>query len=202
MTKIATKSDSSRIALLISNVMNPLFVAVPTFLLIALRTAPNVAQALLWWAVTVVGLSATPLFFILSGVRQGTFTDPDLSQREQRIIPLLFGLLCTAAVFLALFFLHADRRVIAAIVAVLIGGVITLLITRYWKISLHLVGVAGSTTVLTLVYGPIFLLLTPLVVLVGWARWRVQAHTPLQAVAGAALATFITVATFALFRLF
>ena len=92
-------SDASRhegrwvqLAHIISQVTNPLFVALPTFLLVALHTAPDTLHALLWWAVIVVGISVVPFVFILCGVRRGDYTDQHLSVREQRLIPLLFGL--------------------------------------------------------------------------------------------------------------
>jgi membrane-associated phospholipid phosphatase len=195
------ESTSARVAHIVSLITNPLFVAMPTFLLIALHTAPDIAHAFLWWGVIVVGISLAPLVFIWNGVRRGHYTDQHLSLREQRIIPLLFGLICATAVFLILFLIHASLVLIATIITIFVGGVITLLITRYWKISMHLVGIAGSTTVLTVVYGPIFLLLTPLVILVGWARWRLGAHTLLQALAGVVLAVVVTLAIFFLFRL-
>ena len=198
----STSSDkglSARVAHLVSLATNPLFVALPTFLLVSLRTAPDVPRALLWWGVTVIGITVAPFVYILRGVRRGTLTDQHLSLREQRIFPLLFGLVCAAAVFFVLFLLHASLILIATIVAIFVGGIIALIITRVWKISMHLVGVAGSTTVLTVVYGPLFLLLTMLVILVGWARWREHAHTPLQAVAGVALAVGVTLAIFFLF---
>ena len=56
--------------------------------------------------------------------------------------------------------------------------------------------IAGSVTVFVLLFGPILLLLTPLVALVGWARWRVGAHTVAQAVVATILAVVITVGTF------
>jgi hypothetical protein len=59
------------------------------------------------------------------------------------------------------------------------------------------VGVSGgSIAVFVLLFGPILLLLTPLVALVGWARWRVGAHTVAQAVVATILAVVITVGTF------
>jgi hypothetical protein len=60
-------------------------------------------------------------------------------------------------------------------------------------VCLHLGGIAGSITIIVLLFGPILLVLSPLVVLVGWARWRVGEHTVAQAVV-------ITVATFWLLR--
>jgi hypothetical protein len=85
---------------------------------------------------------------------------------------------------------------------VVIGVVIAMAITHglRWKVSLHLGGVAGSVTVFVLLFGPLLLVLSPLVALVGWARWRVGAHTVAQAVVATVLAVGITVSTFRLMR--
>jgi hypothetical protein len=47
-----------------------------------------------------------------------------------------------------------------------------------------------------LLFGPILLVLTPLEALVGWACWRVGAHTVAQALATTVLTVVITVGTF------
>jgi hypothetical protein len=198
--KISYQEPWRRLAHIISEVSNPLFVALPTFLVIALVSAPDVPHALLWWVVAIIGISIAPFLFILRGVRQGHYSDHHVSVREQRFIPLLFGLGCMAASFILLYYFHASQVLIATVTAVIVACSISLLITRYWKISLHLVGMAGAVTVFALLFGPRFLVLSPLVVLVGWARWQVQAHTALQACVGASLAIGVTVAIFWLFR--
>ncbi|GHO62558.1 hypothetical protein KSC_014500 [Ktedonobacter sp. SOSP1-52] len=43
-------------ATVISEVTNPLLVALPTFLIVALATAPDVLHALLWWGIAVLGV--------------------------------------------------------------------------------------------------------------------------------------------------
>ncbi len=188
-----------RLARAISEVANPIFVAPPILLVIAVHTAPHVMQALLWWVVAVVGISAAPLLFILRGVRLGYFSDHHVSIREQRLMPLLFALGCVSFVFVLLLLLHASRHLLATVTAVLAACTIATVITRYWKISFHLVGMAGAMTILWILFGPLAAFLAPLVLLVAWARWRVGAHTPLQALAGTALAIGVTVGTCWLF---
>ena len=188
-----------RLAHLISEVANPIFVAPPIFFAIAVRTAPDIQHALLWWMITVVGISAAPLLFILRGVRLGHLSDHHVSIREQRIVPLLFALGCVICVFIILLLLHASYPLLAAMTAVLITGIIGTVITRYWKISFHLVGMAGAVTVLWILFGLLAALLTPTVLLVAWARWRVGAHTPLQALAGTVLAVSVAIGTCWLF---
>jgi hypothetical protein len=183
----------------VSVVTNPLFVALPTFLIIALFTAPDVPHAFLWWAVTALGISIAPLLFIWRGVKRGHISDYHVSVRAQRLIPLLFGVGCFFLVFLSMILLHVSLLLLATVTAALVALSIATVVTRYWKMSLHLVGLAGAVTVLVLHFGPFLLLLSPFVILVGWARWQVRAHTPLQAFAGTVLAISVTVATFWLF---
>jgi hypothetical protein len=184
----------------ISRVTNPLFLVPPIFLLVAVKTAPDLLHALLWWGIICVGLSLAPILFIRDGVRRGRYDDVHVSVRAQRTVPLLFGLACMGSVFLLLIVLHATVSLIATVTAALLALLIATLITHYgkWKISLHLVGISGSVTVLCWLASPLFLCLSPLIFLVGWARWKVQGHTLAQAFAGTALAVIVTVITFKL----
>ncbi|WP_201372715.1 hypothetical protein [Ktedonobacter robiniae] len=188
-------------AKVISEVANPLLVALPTFLLVALATAPDVLHALLWWGIAVLGISLAPLLFIWQGVRRGRYSDHHVSKREQRRVPLLFGLACMVLAFVLLLFLHASLPLLATVTATLVAVAVAAVITQYWKISLHLVGIAGAVTVCCLLWGPLCLFLSPLVVLVGWARWRLHAHTWFQALAGTILAVSVTLLMYRLFGL-
>jgi hypothetical protein len=196
------KTVQQRLAHGISEIFNPLFVALPTFFVVALFSAPDVWHALLWWIVAVLGISVAPFLFVWQGVRKGTYTDHHVSKREQRFVPLFFGLACTILSFLFLYLLHASFALIATMISVIVACGIALAVTRYWKISLHLIGLAGAVTVCVLLYGPHLLLLAPLVPLVAWARWEVRAHTVLQAIAGTLLAVGVTLLTFLLFGIY
>ncbi|GHO62900.1 hypothetical protein KSC_017920 [Ktedonobacter sp. SOSP1-52] len=187
------------VAKVISEVTNPLLVALPTFLIVALATAPDVLHALLWWSIAVLGISLAPLLFIWQGVRRGRYIDHHVSKREQRQVPLFFGLTCMLLVFVLLLFLHASSSLIATVTATLVAVVAC--ITLYWKISLHQVGIAGAVTVYCLVWGSFCLFLSPLVVLIRWARWRLHAHTLFQALAGTILAVGVTILMYYLFGL-
>ena len=146
----------ARLAHIISEITNPLLVALPTFLVIAIWTAPNVLRGLLWWVVTAIGVSLAPLFFVVRGVRVGRYSDHHVSLKEQRFIPLLFGIVCVSVAFVLLLILQASRPLIATMTAVLVVLSIAIGITRRWKISLHLVGVTGAVTACTLLFGPAF----------------------------------------------
>lgn len=187
-----------RLAAIISVVVHPGYVALPTLLVVALASAPGPVVGLLWWLAAVVGISGIPILFIAQGVRSGRYADRHLSRREQRVVPLLVSLVSVSMTFAVLVLVHASRALLATIVAVLLGGVLALVITygARWKISLHTGGITGTVTVFVLLFGAPALFLVPLILAVAWARCRVQAHTLAQVVAAAALALAVTVGVF------
>jgi hypothetical protein len=157
-------------------VTNPGSVALPTFLVVALHTAPSVGLSLWWWLITTSGISAVPLLHVCLDVCAGRYTDQHLRRREQRLISLSVGLVGTGTTLAVLVLLHSSRALQAPVTAVVVGVVVALAITHglRWKISLHLGGMAGAVTVFVLLWGWPALLLTPLV---GWAYWQLRAHT-------------------------
>jgi hypothetical protein len=54
----------------------------------------------------------------------------------------------------------------------------SLLATLAWKISIHVAVAAGAVVILVLVFCPGWLLLAPLVAVVGWARVVLDDHSP------------------------
>lgn len=187
-----------QIAEVVSRVTNPAYVALPTFLVVALRTAPNAGTGVLWWLVTTAGISLAPLLHIARGVRAGRYHDQHLSIRQERLLPILVGLASAGGALVLLILWHASRTYLATVAAVVVGAALALVITHglRWKISLHVAGNAGAATVLVVLFGWPALLLGPLVALVGWARWQVRAHTSAQLVAALLISVAVTMLTF------
>lgn len=106
--------------------------------------------------------------------RPGRFSGHRLSVPEQRLIPFVIGLVSAGASLAILMARLASMALLATVASM----VIAMAITRglRWKVSLHLGGIAGSVTVFVLLFGPALLVLSPLVPLVGWARWQARAH--------------------------
>ncbi|TFE22748.1 hypothetical protein [Cohnella luojiensis] len=192
-----------KLAYAISFLCNPLLIAVFLYLTISLRTASHPYEGLLWWIIICLGVSIAPILFIRRGVVRGKFSDHDISKREQRLIPILFALGCMAITLILLIFLHVSERLLATFVGMIGAIVAALLITQFarWKISLHLIGITGAVLTLSLLVSPKFYFLAVLIAVVGWARWRLEAHTIMQTIAGVALAAGVTAITFRLFGL-
>ena len=68
------------------------------------------------------------------------------------------------------------------------------LINIVWLISIHATGMMATTLLAGFIFGaPIGWALTPLLVLVCWARLYLKRHTPAQVVAGLALGALLIV---------
>ena len=64
-------------------------------------------------------------------------------------------------------------------------------ITRYWKISIHMIGVGGPIVALW-IYGFNYpLIMLTIIIVVSISRIALNAHTPTQVVAGTALAMIL-----------
>lgn len=200
LSSLSTSGD--RFAYWLSQITSPFVAGLGVLGYVSLSTASTLTEGLQWLAVIGVGL-AVPFGVVWWGVKKGKWTDIHISRRSQRLVPLLVGLVALGGMLAGLLLLSASRPLVATLVAVITSFSLATLITQVakYKISLHVDSAAGAVAVFCLLASPYFLALTPLVVLIAWARWKLGAHSPLQAISGAALGVAVTVTTFWLFGL-
>jgi membrane-associated phospholipid phosphatase len=161
-------------------------------------SAPGVSR---WWGLPAALFAAgIPMAYVFRGVRRGRFTDHHIAEREHRRGPLLFGAASVIAGTAALVALGAPREIVALLVAGMAGLVVFLVVTAFWKMSIHAGVAAGTVAVLTAVYGPWALTGALLVPLIGWSRVRLKAHTLAQVVAGTVVGALIGGTVFPLVR--
>jgi membrane-associated phospholipid phosphatase len=149
-----------------------------------------------WGLLATVFASGIPIAYILGGVRRGRLTDHHVRLPEQRRIPLLVGLASAAGGLALLAALGAPRPVLALVAAGVVGLVVAVSVSHWWKMSIHSAVAAGTLVVLASTFGPQVLLGSPLLALVGWSRVRLGDHTVGQVVAGAALGALVAVTVF------
>jgi membrane-associated phospholipid phosphatase len=127
-------------------------------------------------------------------VWRGKFTDVDVSNRSQRSGPFLFGIISAFAGFVIMALTNGPKNLQSILLITVIGGVIMMTITLWWKISIHASSLAGAATFLTALYGSAMLFTFLLVVLVGWSRVVLRRHTLGQVLAGSCLNIALTIA--------
>jgi hypothetical protein len=189
-----------RVARLVTEVLAPASFAAVMPLVVAWWSASSLVEAVGWWLVAVVFTTVVPMVFVVRAVRRGRLTDHHIGVREQRPVPLLFGMASVGAGLGLLVAGNAPPELVALVASMVGGLVVSLLVTLRWKISLHTGVAAGSVAILALLFGPALLGLAVVVGLVGWARVRLCDHTAAQAAAGAALGAVVAAALFTLLR--
>lgn len=191
-TNLATPLTSStplrvRYARAISNILSPAAISVPMIVLVAFYQASSVTHALIYAAITLFFLSIGPFGYILLNVRLGKLSDIDVSKRSERVKPFIFGLLSICLGWFVLVLTHGPDALISVLMVTAISGLIMMLITLWWKISLHASSLAGAATMLTALYGAVTLPLFGLLILVCWSRVVLRRHTVAQVIAGSLL---------------
>jgi membrane-associated phospholipid phosphatase len=124
------------------------------------------------------------MLYILIGVKSGKFSDVDVSVRSQRTGPFLFSIVSSLAGFFVLSSLHGSKNLESVLLITVISGIILMVITFWWKISMHASSLSGAITVLSMLYGKVMLPAFFLIILVSWSRVVLRRHTIAQVTAG------------------
>ena len=191
LTKTA-QTPRIHLARYISNALSPLVVSLPFVFLVALYHAQNVLTALLYALVILFFLSFGPMIYILVGVRMGKFTDSDVSMRSQRVGPFLFGITSALIGLATLFFTHGPKNLQTLLLVTVVSGLVMMIVTLWWKISIHASSLAAAATLLTALYGSVVLPAFVLLLAVCWSRVVLRRHTLGQVVAGSLLSIALT----------
>ena len=144
--------------------------------------------------------SIGPMLYIFGLYATDRISDLDMSIRSERqkvfVAFVIFFALGTADLAL----IHAPTIMTATMAALTASSLIVQIITMFWKISTHALGITAPLVASLYLFGreplPFFILIP----IVCWARVYLRAHTPLQVLAGTALGVASTVIFFALFR--
>ncbi|MBC7217262.1 MAG: hypothetical protein H5U36_03650 [Candidatus Caldatribacterium sp.] len=183
--------DRKKLAETLSLVLQPQAVAVLLYALVSFTFSRGL-RAVVFFVLSVLFVSVLPTVFVLFLAKRGRVSDPDLPRREERFFPYLGIVGMYGVLFVLLFLLSAPRELLAialCYISVTFAGAV---ISLFWKISLHLAGIAGPVTALVLLIHPLFALLYGLLVPLGWARVFLRKHTVLQAISGSLMSFAIT----------
>lgn len=193
-----------RLAQVISVVFYPLFV--PTYAFAILLTMPAYFSALLpaeskWLLIGLIFLTTcvvpTLLFIIM--IRTKLVSTTYLSNREDRTLPYIVSIIFFYVAYYMLRKLQVSPVFIYFMIGATFLNVLVMGINFVWKISSHLASigaVVGMTVGLSYFLGTFYFgLITASLIasgLVGFARLKLQAHTPAQVYTGFLLG-FLTI---------
>jgi hypothetical protein len=172
-------------AKIVSDVFSPPVVWAVMSIPIASRDAPSSDKAVLWAFIYIVMLALVPILYILFQVRRGNITDMHMPERSERIRPFVVSIFSAIAASVLLKAADASALMMWFVLSSLIQLFVMIVITRVWKISIHMIGITGMVITVGVMFGLVpALILLPLVPIVGVARLNLHRHTRSQVIAG------------------
>ena len=138
-------------------------------------------------------LTFLPLLPIILGSLRG-HVDLFVSEREKRPLYFAFAIL-SYTLGAVTCHLIGSRLFLIINVSYLITTISMTIATLKLKVSVHLAGVTGPATYITYFLGPKNLPLYLVAIPVAWARIKLGAHTPREALLGATISIITTITT-------
>ena len=200
--------QSTTLALVISSLFSPLILPVVVFGYASAKLESTTAGFLM---VNVVGILFFVLipFLILNRLTRSRIVDSmDVSNREERHRPFMYGLLSMGAGLVCFQYLPLQHGLIYMILCMISinNTTVAAIINLKWKISVHSMAISTAATVIYFMSGPVTLswpgsssssiaLLIAfflLIMVLQWSRIKLNMHTPSQVVAGTLLAIILT----------
>lgn len=185
---------ANRLARWVSILFDSSVLSLPVF--VALGWIESGAAGVAWAVVALAIVTGIPLGYLTLGKRFGWVSDLELSQRAERPRFILVSLGSDALALAVLVALGAPHLLRVIVLTYLCLGAAMFAVSNFWKISLHMVGVAGFSTALVFVFGVPALFAFLSLPLVAWARWQRRKHTPAQLAGGTLGGALITAIVF------
>jgi len=192
-----------KIAKHISTFTNPPIICIPLFLIICLTLSFNGSgfdfnKFLVLEVVSLIFASILPMAIILFWAKK-LGTDKDISNRSDRYMPLIVGIISYFIGFLICIIFNLDNFLTCLLLCYSINTGVVLLFTTKWKISVHTTGLSGPVAALILLLGPVGALFGILYPILIWSRVLLKKHTLSQAICGGVQGFFLTVLEMYLF---
>lgn len=190
----------TNVARIFSTVCNPFLTSLALFVILAGARSHGANDFWILLFNSIFFTSLGPMIFIFVLYATGRISDLDMSIRAERrqVFGAFVIFYALGAADLAL--IGAPPFMTAAMAGFTASALVVQIITRYWKISTHALGITAPLVALTYLFGREPLPFMVLIPIVGWARVYLRAHTVLQVVAGTLLGAASTIVFFALFH--
>lgn len=195
--------EKLKIAENISTLTNPPIICIPLFLVICLTLSFtgdgfDISKFVTLEIVSLIFASILPMAIILFWAKKLN-TDKDISNRSDRYMPLIVGIVSYFIGFLICLIFNLDNFLTCLLLCYSVNTGVVLLITTKWKISVHTTGLSGPNGALILLLGPFGALIGILYPIIIWSRVLLEKHTLAQAISGGVQGYFLTILEMYLF---
>lgn len=182
----------NKFATTISHISDGSFISVPIFLIVCLMAVDNKIEAINWAFLSFLFGTVVPYLYIWFLYKKKKINDMHISEKEDRIKPLVVACISYIIFFIILYVLKGPLFLKSIFAVIIVSTVILTIITYFWKICLHASGITFMVITFIILFGKWMLLMIPLIPLIGWARVRIKKHTVNQVILGAGITAVIT----------
>ena len=194
------KINLTRFFELVSDVFHPITNAGLAFFLLTIFGGGNsIAIKIFHFSIALLFSMIIPFLYVYYLKKRGYLKTIDITERMQRLNPFAFSILSYFAGFFALLFFDASLHVQGLMFCYGSNTLLVMLVTKWWKVSVHTTGIAGPLVALTFEYGPIVFPFYLLIIIVGWSRVYLKRHTVMQVLVGGAMGLLLTYLQFEIF---
>ena len=181
------------LAKIISATFHPLILPAIAFtVLIAADSTNDLSRKLITSLIALTFSTILVFGYIFWLKRKGFIDSTDIIIREQRINPLAIAVISYFIGFLSLKLIQAPDLIQGLMFCYATNTLLVLLITNWWKVSIHTTAISGPLIVFLYQFGSLIFPWLILIPLVGASRLVLKRHTLAQVIAGAAIGIFST----------
>lgn len=170
--------------------INPLLLTLATFIPLILKFGGADKWSLFY--ITAFFGSVLPMVGVFAMLKNGVISDLYATKRTERFVPFLSSIISYMLGAVVLVYMKAPAAITALMATYIVNGIVLVMITTKWKISIHASGVTSPVTALVYLMGsrlmPLFLIFLP----VAWARLELKAHSKMQLTMGALVSGILT----------
>jgi len=183
---------SQRVPQIISILLHPFIMVMLTFGIILFSGQPVSGWIWIYFGIIFIAAVFLPFIQVVWMKKKGKTASLDVPERNRRFKPFIQGVLNYFLALVVLWMFEAPKPVLVLMWAYLFNTLIAVIITYYWKISVHGMAIGGPVACLGYLISPQiywFLFLLPLIT---YSRVSLKAHTPMQVITGFLLGFVLT----------
>lgn len=188
-----------KLAKIVSQITQPPLIIGVFLTFLVFYYAPDTATGFLWFLIAGGLIGLVPTVFTFIAVKLGWISDVLLPERKDRIGPFLVAALGTAITLISFYKMDVPTEILVFLMALILVLMVVLLITTFWKISVHAATITVVTVSINVLTDCQYWYLLFLIPIVMWARVYRKRHTVAQVFAGAIVNGVIVYAVFKLF---
>ncbi|MCH7516893.1 MAG: hypothetical protein IIB08_07205 [Bacteroidetes bacterium] len=186
------QNRQNKLARIISTIFIPPSFTIIIFTLFAFHLETEPAQRYITILVALIFGFISPIVLFLYYRKKGKIIDLDASIKEERTVPMSISVIFFIVGLLILIAFNINIVSIAFWFCYISNTLITIIINKNWKISVHTMGAAGPLAAVTYLFGPVTLVFLIIVALVGWSRIQLKCHSLGQVMTGGIFAFIST----------